>query len=268
MSSSERSSHPSRAQVEYLVDYLSKHPSLAKGFSKVPSARDEARKTWEELTIKLNSLGGCTKTWKQWTKYWSDKKSAVKKKAALRYRARNKTGGGCESVVELSEVEEKILTLMGGEGFAIGDRHLEINPFEEIPVLTDANESPTLPTSSMINETTTIEYQVLDETAINTENVSMADTERPQLIQQYVNCIPNPEPSPAHTPPRAEVTSPLQAVTPSGSGNFPARRQLNVAGPSPRRTTRSSSRPQQRQRRRSPPSQRRQSQLTTFTESS
>ncbi|XP_045498068.1 uncharacterized protein LOC123696098 [Colias croceus] len=130
MSSSERSSHPSRAQVEYLVDYLGKHPSLAKGFSKVPSARDEARKTWEELTIKLNSLGGCTKTWKQWTKYWSDKKSAVKKKAALRYRARNKTGGGCESVVELSEVEEKILTLMGGEGFAIGDRHLEINPFE------------------------------------------------------------------------------------------------------------------------------------------
>ncbi|CAG4964322.1 unnamed protein product [Colias eurytheme] len=72
---------------------------------------------------------------------------------------------------------------MGGEGFAIGDRHLEINPFEEIPVLTDANESPTLPTSSMINETTTI---------------------RPQLIQQYVDCIPNPEPSPAHTPPRAE----------------------------------------------------------------
>lgn len=53
----------------------------------------------------------------------------MKKKAALRYKTRNTTGGGVE-VVELSEVEEKILCLMGGERFATGDINLAIDPFE------------------------------------------------------------------------------------------------------------------------------------------
>ncbi|XP_069364388.1 uncharacterized protein [Maniola hyperantus] len=125
----ERASHPSRAQIESLLEYLERNPSLAKGFSKVPCARDAARRSWEALALQLNSLGGCVKTSKQWIKYWADKKSAVKKKGALRYRARNKTGGEAEAV-ELNELEEKILLIMGGESFATGHRHLEINPFE------------------------------------------------------------------------------------------------------------------------------------------
>ncbi|CAK1597958.1 unnamed protein product [Parnassius mnemosyne] len=126
----ERAAHPSTAQIHALLNFLERNPSLAKGFSKVPSARDTARKSWEKLALQLNSSGDCVNTWKQWTKYWADKKSAVKKKGALRFRTRNKTGGGKE-VVELSEIEEKILALMGGESFATGDRHLEINPFFE-----------------------------------------------------------------------------------------------------------------------------------------
>ncbi|CAG4945943.1 unnamed protein product [Parnassius apollo] len=125
----ERASHPSRAQISTLLDFFKKHPSLSKGFSRVPSARDAARKMWEKITLQLNSLEGCVKSTKQWIKYWADKKSAVKKKAALRFRAKNKTGGRAE-VVELTDLEERILTLMGGESFAIGNRQIEINPFE------------------------------------------------------------------------------------------------------------------------------------------
>lgn len=61
--------------------------------------------------------------------YWADKKSAVKKKAALRAAATRRTGGGVEEVVDISEVEERIIFLMGGESFASGDRHLAIDPF-------------------------------------------------------------------------------------------------------------------------------------------
>lgn len=61
--------------------------------------------------------------------YWRDKKSAVKKKAAARAAARRRTGGGVEDVAELSTVEERILSIMGGENFATGDAHLGIQPF-------------------------------------------------------------------------------------------------------------------------------------------
>lgn len=67
-STCERSSHPSRAQIDALLELLERNPSLAKGFSKVPSARDAARKQWERLAVRLNSIGGSVKTWKQWTK--------------------------------------------------------------------------------------------------------------------------------------------------------------------------------------------------------
>lgn len=51
----------------------------------------------------------------------------MKKKAAARNAARRRTGGGCEEVAELTEVEERILSIMGGESFATGDGHLRIN---------------------------------------------------------------------------------------------------------------------------------------------
>ncbi|XP_045776965.1 uncharacterized protein LOC123875261 [Maniola jurtina] len=70
MNTSERASHPSRAQIESLLEYLQRNPSLAKGFSKVPSARDATRRSWEALALQLNSLGGCVKTSKQWIKVW------------------------------------------------------------------------------------------------------------------------------------------------------------------------------------------------------
>ncbi|XP_031764972.2 uncharacterized protein LOC116412938 isoform X2 [Galleria mellonella] len=63
-----RSAHPSRAQIETLLAFLEGNPSLAKEFSKVPSARDATRKKWERLTMTLNSIGGSVKSWKQWTK--------------------------------------------------------------------------------------------------------------------------------------------------------------------------------------------------------
>lgn len=67
-STSERAAHPSKAQIHALLNVLENTQSLAKGFSKNPSARDAARRTWEKLAVQLNSLEGCVKTWKQWTK--------------------------------------------------------------------------------------------------------------------------------------------------------------------------------------------------------
>ncbi|KAJ8706725.1 hypothetical protein PYW07_012803 [Mythimna separata] len=65
------------------------------------------------------------------SRYWSDKKSAIKKKVAARSAARRRTGGGVEDEVELSELEERIVALCGGESFSTEDTHLGIQPFPD-----------------------------------------------------------------------------------------------------------------------------------------
>lgn len=64
--------------------------------------------------------------------YFKDKKSAVKKKFSQIRLARQQTGGGAIDEIIPSVIEEKNLSLMGGEEFAVGDRELEINPFHVV----------------------------------------------------------------------------------------------------------------------------------------
>ncbi|RVE54883.1 hypothetical protein evm_000250 [Chilo suppressalis] len=96
-----RTAHPSSAQVEALVEFMERNPGLAKGFLPTQNARERGRRQWEELAVRLNSLGGTIKNYKQWTK----------------------------DEIELSELEERIVALCGGEGFSTGDLHLGIQPF-------------------------------------------------------------------------------------------------------------------------------------------
>ncbi|KAL0838601.1 hypothetical protein ABMA28_016691 [Loxostege sticticalis] len=100
---------------------MERNPGLAKGFLRTQNARERSRRQWEELAVRLNSLGGTIKNYKH----------AIKKKVAARSAARHWTGGGVEDVVELSELEERIVALCGGEGFSTGDTHLGIQPFPE-----------------------------------------------------------------------------------------------------------------------------------------
>ncbi|XP_047510205.1 uncharacterized protein LOC125053055 isoform X2 [Pieris napi] len=108
----ERRAHPSKIQLEILLKFLEHQPSLAKGFSKHTAAREHAHIEWSKLALKLNSVsGGCVKSPKRWMKYWSDKKSAVKKKAAIRTGLRGQTGGGISEIMQLTKLEERIFTL-------------------------------------------------------------------------------------------------------------------------------------------------------------
>ncbi|XP_021204576.1 uncharacterized protein LOC101741630 isoform X10 [Bombyx mori] len=123
-----RSMHPSPDQVYTLLEVMEINPLLAKGHVKSVMARQTATRHWHHLAIKLNNMGGATKTGKQWAKYWSDKKSAVKKKAIVRLTA-IKQGSDSEQILELSDVEERIITLMGGEKFVVPEtpKHAAIN---------------------------------------------------------------------------------------------------------------------------------------------
>lgn len=63
-----RSSHPSSAQVETLVEFMERNPGMAKGFLRTQNARERSRRQWDELAVRLNSIGGTIKTYKKWTK--------------------------------------------------------------------------------------------------------------------------------------------------------------------------------------------------------
>ncbi|KAL4702670.1 hypothetical protein ACJJTC_007101 [Scirpophaga incertulas] len=203
-----RTSHPSSAQVETLVEFMERNPSLAKGFLRTQNARERGRRQWEEIAVRLNSLGGTIKTYKQWTKYWSDKKSAIKKKVAARSAARRRTGGGVEDVVELSELEERIVALCGGEGFSVGDSHLAIEPFpdpEEMASnphnqlddsrtvarrLFESSSSSAVGTSQMILQ----DYQVL-KTAEYAHSYHTSMSPPPVTLSQTPSPVPMPTPA-------------------------------------------------------------------------
>ncbi|KAJ8720521.1 hypothetical protein PYW08_005986 [Mythimna loreyi] len=168
-----RSSHPSSAQVETLVEFMERNPGMAKGFLRTQNARERSRRQWEELAVRLNSIGGTIKTYKQWTKYWSDKKSAIKKKVAARSAARRRTGGGVEDEVELSELEERVVALCGGESFSTGDAHLGIQPFPE-------NNTP-----SPSHEVQQIEGADTDNVHVPLQQQSQAPSEESSAIVFY-----------------------------------------------------------------------------------
>ncbi|XP_037297995.1 uncharacterized protein LOC119190340 [Manduca sexta] len=261
MESFGRVSHPSLAQVEALVQYLEERPQLAKGFLRNPSAKAQARKEWEMITSKLNSIGGGTiKSVQKWIKYWADKKSAIKKKAALRAAARRRTGGGNVEVLELNGIEERIVALMGGGGFATGDVHLQIPVFDE--PTSDADDSPSILVgfSEQNNEPNTNVAHECPSTSFNLDtpvySVEMPNVHR-ELSPQHLD-------QPHHQPAAASQACELRELsTRAPASPLAAGDRDNL----PHNTASVGSTPRRRRFRvrRSPPSQRR-SQFVSISE--
>ncbi|KAJ8708121.1 hypothetical protein PYW08_010487 [Mythimna loreyi] len=128
-----RSTVPSRVQVDMLLECLEERPWLATGHARTSHARDRVRAAWREIAIQLNSdENGCIKSWQQWSKYWKDKKSAVKKKASQIRTGIQTTGvDGEEEGLVLSTVEERMVALMVGRRLVTDRKKPNIVPIEQ-----------------------------------------------------------------------------------------------------------------------------------------
>ncbi|KAL5244253.1 hypothetical protein ACI65C_011663 [Semiaphis heraclei] len=82
-------------QKNMLVDFIVFHPELVSG----------------KNTIK--STVGPNKSWNEWRKTWCDLKTNIKGKAGIMRKEQNKTGGGEVDYSELSELEKKVLDVLG-----------------------------------------------------------------------------------------------------------------------------------------------------------
>ncbi|XP_045510705.1 uncharacterized protein LOC123705746 isoform X2 [Colias croceus] len=132
----------SKYQLEDLLNYLMEHQALAKGVGLGPRSKETVDRQWEELASKLNAHGsGASKSGYRWKRYWADLKHKVKARASAQRRAASGTGGGPACKDDLSEIDKKVLAIIG-EGAAYGDTQHRVPAF---PI-------PTPSTSSAIYE--------------------------------------------------------------------------------------------------------------------
>ncbi|KAF5269895.1 hypothetical protein FQR65_LT05694 [Abscondita terminalis] len=105
--------------------FFEAHPDLITGRVASINGREENRKLWQELAQQLNAVGMGERTVEKWQKTWADFKSNLKKKAAEINRLRAQTGGGPPTEKILSDLEQRLLSLLG-ESFYAGCKTKEL----------------------------------------------------------------------------------------------------------------------------------------------
>ncbi|XP_073819396.1 uncharacterized protein isoform X2 [Musca autumnalis] len=96
-----------------MAEFMSQHPSLAKGKFSCPEARACSNRLWEQLATKLNAAGPPIKNTILWRKVFTDQKHIVKKKLSFNKASKKQTGGGPYEEKLLTHSEELILEAAG-----------------------------------------------------------------------------------------------------------------------------------------------------------
>ncbi|CAH0725458.1 unnamed protein product, partial [Brenthis ino] len=103
----------SPSQFQSLVEFMERTGDLSK-----PTEGSQGRITniqmWVRLTKLLNSdSSGDTKTAGKWRKVWSDLKNNTKRKAARIEQSDGKSNGGRAHKLKLSDLEQRVLNIIG-----------------------------------------------------------------------------------------------------------------------------------------------------------
>ncbi|XP_067119755.1 uncharacterized protein [Centruroides vittatus] len=115
----------SSEQMEILVTELQKRPYLAKGKLDGNISKNTLRDGWQEIRDKVNCLAdGPLIEVEQLKKRWSQWRSRTKSKAAALRKVILRTGGGKRSTPPLTDLEEKVLSLIGNEEFGLEEENL------------------------------------------------------------------------------------------------------------------------------------------------
>ncbi|XP_045541821.1 uncharacterized protein LOC123723287 [Papilio machaon] len=120
----------SHAQYVMMVEFMEKNGDLSKP-SGGPRGRHFIQQKWQELAEKLNSDGsGDPRTDDKWRKVWSDYKNNVKRKWAKINRAAQATGGGPALQLSLTDLENRIMQIIGVQaatGMAVNEAGFGFN---------------------------------------------------------------------------------------------------------------------------------------------
>ncbi|KAG5863656.1 hypothetical protein JTB14_024336 [Gonioctena quinquepunctata] len=98
---------------DIIINFMELHPDLARGRIDGPCGKDTFKRLWTELTLELNATGLGERPVQKWQKTWTDFKYALKKKASDIKADLNGTGGGPARGGNLTDLENRILNLLG-----------------------------------------------------------------------------------------------------------------------------------------------------------
>ncbi|XP_073811755.1 uncharacterized protein [Musca autumnalis] len=143
-------SRASKEQIRNMVDFMAVNPELASGKFLKFHGKYENNKKWSELTTLLNGLGGADKAVDQWQTVWKDLKSRTCQKYRERKRQLALTGNRPISLEPLTDLETKIVSIIGTE-YVEGDDSVKENvPLEEdLQLLLEDGEGITQATSTI-----------------------------------------------------------------------------------------------------------------------
>ncbi|XP_031344729.1 uncharacterized protein LOC116171854 [Photinus pyralis] len=100
-------------QKTIMVEFMEDHPDFAKGKLLGNDGKQNRKAMWDILTTQLNSVIGPKKTSHKWQRVWIDLKNKVKKKASAIKKSMGQTGGGPHLKTTLTDIEIKIIIIIG-----------------------------------------------------------------------------------------------------------------------------------------------------------
>ncbi|KYN22231.1 hypothetical protein ALC57_05378 [Trachymyrmex cornetzi] len=98
---------------ELFLNFAEQHPEILTGKFTSANAKQAQQNLWQTVTTQLNALGLGEKTATKWKESVIDWKCKTKKKASELRLHMGKTGGGGVSTKKLSDIEERLLSIIG-----------------------------------------------------------------------------------------------------------------------------------------------------------
>ncbi|XP_065370741.1 uncharacterized protein LOC135962776 [Calliphora vicina] len=130
-STSTKRSRASAEQLSQMVDFMVNNPGLAGGKFKKMHGKLECDKKWAELSETLNCLGGAVKAVNQWQAVWKELKSRTSTKVRDRKRQQALTGNRPLTQEALSDMERRVVAVIGNDYIEGHESVTENIPMEE-----------------------------------------------------------------------------------------------------------------------------------------
>ncbi|XP_066585605.1 uncharacterized protein [Prorops nasuta] len=108
-----RSGRASAAQLSAMLDFFHHNRGVAEGRFSAVNGRDDLQQKWDQLRDELNGMNGSQKTTPQWQVVWRDLKSKTSKKARNIRLQRAATGNRSVTIDKLSELELRVISIVG-----------------------------------------------------------------------------------------------------------------------------------------------------------
>lgn len=174
-------------QLSCLIDFISLPENKSMLTMKVnPTSGESVASLWDKLAGKLNQIKGPMKTSEEWRRFLVEWKSKVKKKARDHEIQCKKTGGGEPDSKPLTELEERLMSVIGW---------VVVRGNEELPPEADPDEDPedggsSAGQASHVQDILTQEYEgsinVLIKINLLTERILPVNTEIEEAVLEDI----------------------------------------------------------------------------------